>query len=126
MRPSALLWWFVVGALYVWGFLGMLSIGVPLLLLALVSTVVGALLPQLRGPEAGAALVGAATGPAFVAWSNRHGPGTWCETSTSGGGTMTSCTEQWAPWPFAVAALVLLGLGAAAFVAACRRRPAAG
>ena len=51
------------------------------------------------------------TGPVllYVAWLNRHGPGTVC-TALHGGGQQ--CTDEWSPWPWLAAgvALVVAGL----------------
>ncbi|MGW1274497.1 hypothetical protein [Streptomyces sp. NPDC002491] len=52
-----------------------------------------------------------------VAYLNRGGPGTVCRTSAGG----QSRTDEYAPVPFLVGAVVLLGAGFLVFVALHRR-----
>ena len=77
--------------------LGALTIGIFVLPFAVALTV----LLAVRHPEG---LIGAISGLGlpllFVAYLNRDGPGTVC-TSVAGG---SSCTDEWAPLPWAVAA----------------------
>jgi hypothetical protein len=62
-------------------------------------------------------IAGAGAWGFLLAWLNRGGPGDVCH-AVSGG---TQCDQEWAPWPFAVAALVLIGVAVTVFVMARRR-----
>jgi hypothetical protein len=55
---------------------------------------------------------------AYVAYSNRSGPGTIC-TTTAGGGQ--ACIDEGSPWPWLAVAAVLVVIGVVAFVAWQRR-----
>jgi hypothetical protein len=52
---------------------------------------------------------GAALIPLGIAYLNRGGPGTVCNS------TNTSCTQEWSPWPFLSVGLLLLVGGVACF-----------
>ena len=92
----------VAGAVFATGVLSILTVGPFLLLGALV--LIGFLLGTV-GPRADAVgvLSGVGVPALYVAWLNRHGPGTWC--------TADGCGEQWSPWPFVVVGVVLLAAG---------------
>jgi hypothetical protein len=64
----------------------------------------------------GAGMAGLATGAAapllYVAWLNRGGPGEVC----TGTALSESCGDEWSPWPFLAAAVVLVVAGVAMFV----------
>ena len=104
--------WFVVGAGYALGFLAIMTIG----LFVLVAASVAAMLLVFRLHRAGNQLFGLVSGLGtpvlWVAYLNRGGPGDVC---TSGGGGSQTCTEEWAPWPFLLAGLLLLAAGVVAF-----------
>ncbi len=110
--------WAGVGALYTVSLLGALSIGLFVLPIAVVATLL-----LVRWHSAGASVAGVIAGLGLplllVAYLNRSGPGTVC-TTTSGGGE--SCTDEWNPWPWLIAALALLAMGIAAFLL-LRRQP---
>ena len=85
----------------------------------------GCLALSLRGTNASALglLLGVAASLAYVAWLNRGGPGDVCTTDVGHGQT---CTQEWSPWPWLAAALVLAAAAVSGFLAARReRRPAA-
>ena len=111
--------WFVAGIAAGAGLavslLGALTIGIFVLPFPVALTV----LLAVRHPEG---LIGAISGlglpPLFVAYLNRDGPGTVC-TSVAGG---TSCTDEWAPLPWAVAGLVLVAVGIVVFGMVARPR----
>lgn len=111
--------WFVAGlvagAALAVGLLGALTIGIFVLPLAVALTVFLAI----RHPEA---LIGAISGLGlpllYVAYLNRDGPGTVCVTSAGG----TSCTDEWAPLPWALAGLALVAVGTVVFATAVRPR----
>src|SRR4051812_20431501 len=89
-------WWVLVGALVGVGIAALLTIGVLLLLLAGVLAAIGARTPSLRNRSALAVPAGVGLAVLYLAWLNRHGPGTVCNTT---GGT-TTCSDQLSPWPF--------------------------
>jgi len=107
----------VIGAVGGFGLIGMLSIGLPFVVLAAVVTV----WLLTRHPDSRTGLWGLVGGAAviagFLAWMNRGGPGEVCSTA----GDVTSCQQAWNPVPFALVALMLLGCGVTAFVLAQRR-----
>ncbi len=111
--------WFVVGAGYTLGFLAIMTIG----LFILVASSAAALLLVFRLHRTGNQLFGLVSGLGtpvlWVAYLNRGGPGNVCTTTSDGGQT---CTEEWTPWPFLIAGLLLLAAGAIAFQLDRRRK----
>lgn len=107
-------WWLLVGALAGLGIAGILTIGLPLLLLAALLTWIGlrsdTLVRGVAAMPAGLALLAL-----YLAWLNRGGPGDVCRVDAQG----TTCDEEWSPWPFVALAVVLL---AVSVVAVSRRR----
>lgn len=106
-RPLAALWWLVTGALIGTGVVGLLTIGLPLLMLGGVLAVVGARSPHLARPSAGLLLVGVAAAPLYLAWLNREGPGKVCHVSA----TSSGCADTSSPWPFLAVATALAVTG---------------
>jgi hypothetical protein len=104
----ASIWWVVVGAAAGIGVVAILTIGVPLLLLAAAMAIGGALMRWTRTRAAFLVLAGASFAPLLIAWLNRDGPGTVC-TALPGNGV--ECIDEWSPWPFVAAALVLVCAG---------------
>jgi len=104
--------WLIVGAGYALSVLGIASIGLFLLPLPTLATILLA-----RRPHASSGLPGLISGLGFpllyVAYLNRAGPGTICTTIPAG----EHCAEESSPWPWLAAAVTLLVLGAAAFIA---------
>ena len=113
-------WWLVVGALVSFGFLAGFTIGIPLLLLGVVLAGAGVALTGTRNAGVTALPAGIGLPLLSIAWLNRDGPGTICTTSAA----ITSCEEQWNPWPWMVAAvlLVLLSVATALLVRLATRR----
>ena len=107
--PVAWIWWVVTGAAIGVGIVGLLTIGGLFLVLGLVMAVAGAAMRWTHNRSVFMAVAGASAGPLTLAWLNRNGPGTVCETS----GDVTACIEQWSPWPFLVVAVVLISVGVA-------------
>ena len=102
-------WWTVVGALAGFMVLALLSTGIFVLPLVLVLGAGGVVAERLRRGMLPGVLLGVSSAPFWMAWLNRSGPGTVCETTP----TSESCAEQLSPWPFLVVGLVLVGAGAA-------------
>jgi hypothetical protein len=115
-RPWAYAWWLIVGALLGLGIEALLTIGAGVLLAAGVLGLLGSRLPALQNRSAAAVPAGVGLAVAYLAWINRGGPGTVCETTSSS----MSCTDEVSPWPF-VAVAVLLVVTSVALVAAWRR-----
>jgi hypothetical protein len=121
--PTGLRWawfaaWLIIGAGYALSLLGAASIGLFVLPLPVLATIL-----IVRRQHASSGLPGLISGlgvPLFyVAYLNRAGPGTICTTITGG----QDCTGEWSPWPWLAAAVILLGLGLAAFIARQRHLP---
>lgn len=108
--------WTLVGAGVGLGLLSILSIGVFVLAASALGTVAVA---RWRGASADAVGIVAGLGlpPLYVAFLNRHGPGTDC-TSIPGG---SACTDLSSPWPWFAAGSVLLAAGVTAVVTMRRR-----
>ncbi len=107
-RPTQWAWffaWFAVGATYALSILGAATIGIFVLPVAVAATVILAKRPGSRRSLLG--LVSGLSLPLFyVAYLNRSGPGTVCNTLRGGG---EHCSDQWNPWPwFAVATVLFL------------------
>jgi len=110
--------WLLTGASYLLALLAVLSIGLFILPIPVAGTVV---LATRRGSRRGLpGLVSSASLPLFLlAYLNRHGPGTYCTTSATGG----SCTEGLLnPWFLLAAGLLILAAGLTLFLR-IRRRP---
>jgi hypothetical protein len=112
--------WALVGALAATGMLAILSIG--FLVLAVAGVVAALSLLRFRGVPEGLAglLAGTAAPLAWVAWNNREGPGDVCTTTARS----VTCTEQWAPWPWLLAAVCVVVAGLVLFAALTGRRGA--
>ncbi|TWP38544.1 hypothetical protein [Leekyejoonella antrihumi] len=105
--PVPYAWWTLAGAAFGFAVAGILTIGPPILLLALAMVVCGARVRRLRGAESYLILVGISAAPWFLAWLNRDGPGTVCRVA----GTTTACVQEWSPWPFAAIAVAFMAGG---------------
>jgi len=115
MRPAAdsfraFLGWCVAGIAGSFGVLSLLTVG-PFVLLGTLFLSAWLLWRFNFGWAMGGLLTGAALPVLYVAWLNRDGPGDVC-TSTA---TTQTCTEEWSPWPFVAAALVLAVAGLLVF-----------
>lgn len=110
-------WWCLAGTGFAVGVLALFTVG-PFLLLASYA-LSGVLLWRVGFGWAMAGLLsGAAVPMLWVAWANRHGPGTSC-TSTA---LSTRCTEEWSPWPWLVLAVALVAVSVVVFVRGRRGR----
>jgi hypothetical protein len=107
----AFLWWCVAGAGLCLGVVSLLSIGAFVLLATFV--LCGVLLWRLEfGWGMAGLLSGAALPMFFLAWLNREGPGEVCHAD----GQSISCSDEWSPWPWVVAGVVLVVAGIVVFV----------
>lgn len=107
-RPQwTYLLWGSVGGLIGLGVLGILSIGIFILGIALLLAIFGAVHPASRTTAAVAAVPCLGIAPLAVALNNLGGPGERCQTSA---GTL-SCSELLSPWPFAIVGIVLVVAG---------------
>jgi hypothetical protein len=98
--------WTAIGASFAFGILGMLSIGLPILLITFIGTV---FLARRRSSFCGLAGVpsGLGVGPLYMAFINRSGPGDICSSTA----TAQTCVSEVSPWPWLIigAFLVLAG-----------------
>jgi hypothetical protein len=122
--PPARAWgwfaaWAATGAVASFGIIGLMTIGLPLLVISGGASVW--LLTRRAESRVGVwgLLSGASVAAGFLVWTNRSGPGDVCHTTA----TEASCQQEWNPIPFAVVAAVLLLGGVAAFVIEGRRMP---
>lgn len=101
----ARVWWLATGVVLGFGMVGILTIGFVLLPVAALMAVVGVAVAPIRRRGEAFVLAGAALAPLYVAWLNRSGPGTnICEPHAG-------CGDEWSPWPFVAAAVVLFVAG---------------
>ena len=102
--------WMLVGGLYAFSMLGMMTIGLFVLPIPIVATVL-----LVRRHRAGRNALGLVAGIAlllfYVSLLNHDGPGMICSAIEGG----TACTEEMSPWPWLVAGLTFLALGISAF-----------
>ena len=122
MRTSSWLWfgaWFIVGGLASLSLLTVLTIGLYLLPV----TVVAAALLVTTRHDSSVGLPGLVSGLGipllYVAFLNRGGPGNVCTTTATG----QSCVDEYNPWLWLAAGVVLL-LAGVVFGAVQRRRTA--
>ncbi|MEY9871267.1 hypothetical protein ABH931_000732 [Streptacidiphilus sp. MAP12-33] len=106
-RLDGWLWflaWAAVGGGAVTALLTVLTIGVYVAVLTLGAAV---LLGRTRRSHTGlpGLIAGAGVLPLVIAWLNRSGPGNVC--------TPGECTEEWSPWPWLAAGVVLIAVGTA-------------
>ena len=104
--------WLLVGAVYAVGLVGILSIGIFVLPVAIIGTVFLVRQPaSLRGGPGFVAGLGLP--PLYVALLNRGYGGPACQTN--------QCTQALVPWPWLAAGLVLVVAGVVVFVVRSRR-----
>lgn len=94
--------WLLIGGLWSITLLGIATIGLFVLPVSLAATAI--LARRSHGAGALGLLSGLALPVFYVAYLNRDGPGNVCS-STSGGGQ--SCVQEWSPWPWLAAGVVL-------------------
>jgi hypothetical protein len=104
--------WFLIGGVASFGVIGLLTIGLPLLVVG------GSMTAWLlvRHPASRIGVWGLVSGPAvaagFLGWTNRDGPGDVCRTTA----TSQTCTQEWNPLPFDAVAVLVLVVGIVLFV----------
>ncbi|WP_377641306.1 hypothetical protein [Oryzobacter terrae] len=106
---AGIAWWALVGALAGLAVVSLLSIGVLVAPVVLALGAGGLLSQRLRRGIVPGLLLGVSLVPLGLAWLNRSGPGLVCSTTA----TSQSCAEQWNPWPFVLAGVLLLAAGVA-------------
>jgi hypothetical protein len=96
---------------------GLLAVFTPLIVIALPAAGLMVLVINRRwgitGSVVGAA-AGLGAGPLVVAYLNRQGPGTVCHAV---GGSGTSCTDEFSPWPWLAAGVLLVAAAVGVHVA---------
>jgi hypothetical protein len=111
--------WMLVGGAWAMVIVGALSIGIFFIPVAAIATVFLVRKPSSRRGIPG--LFGGLALPLFyVAYLNRSGPGIVCTKTQSTLGVGESCGQQWNPWLWLLASLVLLGVGVAIFIISMR------
>lgn len=111
--------WMLVGASYAMIIAGAFSIGIFFVPIAVIATAFLVRKPSSRRGIPG--LFGGLALPLFyVAYLNRSGPGMVCTTTRSTFGVGQNCTQEWSPWIWLVAGLVLLGVGVVIFIVTLR------
>ncbi len=114
--------WLLVGVAYGVALVGILTIGIFVLPVAIIGTVILARLPSsLRGVSG--LVAGLGLPPLYVAYLNRGYGGPACSTSGSAAAHTLAlqCTQPLDPWPWLAAGLVLVVAGVVVFVV--RSRP---
>jgi len=114
--------WFLVGAAYAVGLVGILSIGIFVLPVAIIGTVF--LVHQPASLRGGPGLVAGLGFPLlYVAYLNRGYGGQACQASGSAAAHRLGyeCTQALDPWPWLAAGLLLIAAGLV--VCAVRSRP---
>lgn len=109
--------WMLAGAGLVLGLLGILTIGIFVLPVAVALAIALTRWPRTRNRTTAGLLSGLGLVPLFVAYLNRGGPGTVCVSTA----TRQSCTQEWSPWPWAGAGLALVTAGFVIFLMLRRR-----
>jgi hypothetical protein len=103
--------WLVVGTAYVVAVLGILTIGILVLPVAIIANAFAARRRPLT-PAVFGLLGGLGIPLLFVGFANINGPGNVC-THFAGG---ESCTQEWTPWPWLLAGAVLIVVAIVLFV----------
>jgi hypothetical protein len=111
--------WMLVGGAYAMVIAAAFTIGIFFIPFAVIATVL-----LVRKPSSRRGIPGLFAGVAlplfYVAFLNRSGPGMVCTMTRSTFGVGQSCTQEWSPWLWLSAGLVLLGAGVALFIVTLR------
>jgi hypothetical protein len=105
--------WAVVGAAGMTALLTPFTIG-PFVAVAVVAAVIALARTKRSYSGLPGLVAGAGVLPLFVAWLNRSGPGEICSPG--------ECTEEWSPWPWLAAGLLLVAAGTTIWVVIRRTR----
>ena len=109
--------WSLLGAVWTFALLAILSVGLYILPVAAAATVL--LARRVSGRRGLPGLVSGLGAPVlYVAYLNRRGPGEVCAVLDGG----SSCVQQWDPWPWLIVGLVLVATGIVVFRARARPR----
>ncbi|WP_371671943.1 hypothetical protein OG985_32600 [Streptomyces sp. NBC_00289] len=109
--------WLAIGAAAGLGVLTIPTIG-PYVLLISVAAALGVATRRRSAAGLPGLLSGVGLPLLYVAYLNRHGPGTVCTTTATG----QSCVDEWSPWLWLAAGGALLLAGAVWSTATDRRR----
>ena len=104
--------WAVAGAALCLAVLSVLTIGVFVLPVAVAALIALLAWQRSRNHSAVGLLAGAGTLLFYVAYLNRGGPGTVCTTSAGS----TACMDEFSPWPWLGAGLLLVAAGTCVFL----------
>lgn len=96
--------WALVGAGWVFGLLGALTIGVFVLVATIALAAVLLARPATRNRNAVGMISGGGVVLLYIAYLNRGGPGDVCTTT----GTGSACSPEWSPWPFLAVGVALV------------------
>jgi hypothetical protein len=109
--------WLLVGATYGVSVIGMASIGILVLPIALIGTGLLALVPWTRRGLPGL-ISGFGLPLLSIASLNRAGPGDVCRRTLTG----EECVQEFSPWPWLTAAVILVVAGGVVFLLNSARR----
>jgi hypothetical protein len=112
--------WLLLGAVWMFALVAILSVGVFVLPVATVATVL--LARRVSGRPGLPGLVSGLGAPVlYVAYLNRSGPGEVCTVFARG----SSCAQEWDPWPWLIVGLAFVAAGIVMFWVRARPRPQA-
>jgi hypothetical protein len=124
-RVAGFAGWVVVGVLVAVDGLFAVSSLVPVVVLTIPVTIwlAGQLIRRgIVGNARWGVAVGASALPFFFAYTNRHGPGTYCQSIGSPPYVGQECADEWDPRPFLVAGVGMLLAAAVGTLWGIRRR----
>ncbi|MGO9962144.1 MAG: hypothetical protein ACLPUG_01790 [Acidimicrobiales bacterium] len=102
--------WLLLGTLWMFALVAILSVGLYLLPVAVVATVL--LARRVSGRAGLPGLVSGLGAPVlYVAYLNRRGPGEVCSVFATG----SSCVQEWDPWPWLIVGLAFVAFGIVLF-----------
>jgi hypothetical protein len=111
--------WMLVGASFVMVIVGAFTIGIFFLPVAVIATIW-----LVRRPSSKRGLPGLFGGLGLplivVAYFNSGGPGMVCTQTQNVYGTVHSCTQEWSPWPWLMAGVLLFIVGVVVFMVSSR------
>ena len=102
--------WLLLGAVWMFALVAILSVGVYVLPVATVATVLLARCASGR-PGLPGLVSGLGAPVLYVAYLNRSGPGEVCTVFAR----RSSCTQEWDPWPWLIVGLAFVAFGIVLF-----------